>query len=90
MTKADLIAKLAENCTITRQAAELVLDRLAVIASHELALGEAVIIPGIVKLTPKERAARPGRNPRTGEVVQVAAKTVVVAKVAPALARAVA
>ena len=90
MAKSDLITALADKCGITKQSAAQVLDGLAVIASHELALGETVTIPGIVKLTPKERAARMGRNPRTGEAVPVAAKTVVTAKVVPALARAVA
>lgn len=90
MTKAELIAALAEKCGATQREAEVALDGLAAIASHELALGETVTIPGVVKLTPKERPARPGRNPRTGEAIEVPAKTVVTAKVVPSLAKALA
>lgn len=90
MTKAELITALAENCQVTKQAAEQLLDGLADVVSHDLAIGETVTIPGIVKLTPKQRAARTGRNPRTGDAVQIAAKMVVTAKVVPALAKALA
>lgn len=90
MTKAELITALAENCHVTKQAAEQMLDGLAAVASHELALGETVTIPGVVKLVPKQREARTGRNPRTGETMEIAAKTVVSAKVVPSLAKALA
>lgn len=90
MTKSELIASLADKCSITKQSAELALDALATIVSHELALGETVTIPGLVKLAPKERAARTGRNPSTGAAVDIPAKTVVSAKVMPSLSKALA
>ncbi len=90
MTKAELIAALAEKCGATQRETEQTLDGLAAVISHELAMGETVTIPGVVKLTPKDREARTGRNPRTGEAVEIAAKTVVAAKVVPSLAKALA
>lgn len=90
MTKSELIAALAERCSITKQAAEQVLDGLAAVVSHDLALGEVVTIPGIVKLSTKQREARQGRNPSTGETIEIAAKTAVTAKVVPSLAKALA
>lgn len=90
MTKSELITSLADKCSITKQSAEMMLDALAAVTSHELALGEAVTIPGIVKLAPKERAARTGRNPSTGEPIEIPARTAITAKVVPSLAKALA
>lgn len=90
MTKSELIAALAEATELNKTKVELVLDALATVVSHDLALGETVTLPGIVKLVPKEREACTGRNPRTGEPVEIAAKTVITAKVVPSLARALA
>ncbi|PID36854.1 MAG: hypothetical protein CR993_03105 [Rhodobacterales bacterium] len=86
MTKLELIKALAEECNTTAGAAESLLDGLARVASKKLGEGGEVIIPGLVKLTTKERAARKGRNPRTGEEVAIPAKTVVHVKVLKALA----
>ncbi|MDO5606007.1 MAG: HU family DNA-binding protein [Paracoccus sp. (in: a-proteobacteria)] len=90
MTKSELIALMAAHEPLTKATAEAVLDVLAKVAAEELADGETVTIPGIVKLTPKARAARTGRNPQTGAAIDIPAKTVVTAKVSAALAKAVA
>ncbi|MDO5704058.1 MAG: HU family DNA-binding protein [Paracoccus sp. (in: a-proteobacteria)] len=90
MTKAELIADLATECRIAKTDAALMLAALEVVTTSALNNGETVTIPGIVKLTPKAREARTGRNPRTGEAVEIAAKTVVTAKISAALAKAVA
>ncbi len=86
MTKLELIKALAEECTTTAGAAESLLDGLARVASKELGEGGEVTLPGLVKLTTKERAARKGRNLRTGEEVAIPARTVVAMKPLKALA----
>ncbi len=86
MTKAELIKALAAECTTTAGAAESLLDGLARVASKELGEGGEVTIPGLVKLTTRERAARKGRNPRTGEEIDIPVKTVVSVKVLKGLA----
>ena len=90
MTKTELIAQLAADSGIAKADVEKVLDALAQEAITELAQGIPLTIPGVVKLTPKARAARTGRNPRTGEAVAIPAKTAVTAKVSSTLAKAVA
>lgn len=81
LKKSELIAAIAEASSQSRAAVGYMLDGLEIAAKAALANGSAVTIPGLVKLAPKDRAARIARNPATGEAVQVAAKTVVVAKV---------
>jgi len=42
-----------------------------------LAKGEAIVLPGFANLSIKERAARTGRNPKTGEAIQISARKAV-------------
>ena len=81
LKKSDLIAAIAEQSGQTRAAIGYMLDAQESAVKGALAAGAAVTIPGIVKLAPKDKAARVGRNPHTGETMQIAAKRVVVAKV---------
>lgn len=86
MTKSELIKALSEECCITVGIAEILLDGLARVTSKELGEGGDVTIPGIAKLVTKVRPARKGRNPGTGEEIDIPAKTVVHVKVLKALA----
>ena len=67
-----------------------ILSALAIIAKSEIAKGNPIEIPGLVHFKIVDRAARPGRNPQTGETIQIPAKRVVKAVVAKALNDAVA
>jgi len=53
--------------------------------NEELMAGRAVTIPGVVKLKPVDRAARKGRNPATGESIDIPARRDVKATVSPTL-----
>lgn len=64
---------------------EQVLDQLAATAHEQIAQGEDFLIPGIGKLSTSAREARIGRNPRTGEALEIPAKTVVKFSAAKAL-----
>lgn len=90
MTKAELVTRVSKEALETGTTVEFVLDALGRVAAAELARGGEVPLPGIGKLAVKARAAREGRNPRTGEVVQVPAKRAVVLKVGKALKETVA
>lgn len=85
MTKQELINSLADLSDLPRKDVSNVLDNLAEVAASELADTGEITLPGIGKLKAKERAARTGRNPQTGEAVEVAAKTVVKFSAAKAL-----
>ncbi len=82
MTKAQLVAHIAEEVGISKKEAVAVLEALTRTAYEQAPNG--FTIPGIGKLEVKERAARQMRNPRTGEQIQVPAKTVLRFRVAKA------
>jgi DNA-binding protein HU-beta len=85
LTKPQIIAEIHALTGDTRKNITLTLDALAVVAERELNAGNAVSIPGIVKLARRTRAARLGRNPATGAEVQIPAKTIVTAKASKSL-----
>ncbi len=71
MNKADLIDKIAEKCGCTKADAERMMDVVLDTITGTLKKGEEVAIAGLGKFTARMRAAREGRNPRTGEAVQI-------------------
>ncbi|SNS06192.1 DNA-binding protein HU-beta [Humidesulfovibrio mexicanus] len=77
MTKKDLIAKIAEESGDSKATVERVLDSLGSVAAAELLGGGEVPLPGLGKLKAKECKAREGRNPKTGQPLQIAAHTAV-------------
>lgn len=72
MTKSQLAGELAQKTGITKKSAEDVLNELATIAYREA--DNSFTIPGIGKLVVVNRKARMGRNPATGETIQIPAK----------------
>jgi len=77
MTKSELVEIIAENYgEITRREAEVVVNEIFQAISEALANGERVELRGFGSFTTKRRNPRVGRNPKTGESVQVPGKTV--------------
>lgn len=72
-TKAELINAAAEAADISKAAAERVLNALNEKISESLQAGESVTIPGFGTYSVSERQARTGRNPQTGEEIQIKA-----------------
>ncbi len=81
-TKSEIIAELAETAGVEKTQAATILEALVAMAIREATDG--FTIPGLGKLVKAERAARTGRNPATGESIQIAAKTVLKFKLAKA------
>ena len=75
MKKGELIAKIAE-AGLSKKDAGLALDAAIAAISGALAKGESVQLVGFGTFGVKERTAREGRNPRTGEVVKIKAAKV--------------
>lgn len=73
MTKAELINTLAANAGTTKNDAAHLLAALEHTATTHLRAHGEFSIPGIGKLKVSERAARTGRNPKTGESVSIPA-----------------
>ncbi len=84
MTKSETLQALAEKLGKTRKEVSEMLEALVVLAYAETKKSGEFTIPGLGKLVKKHRAARTGRNPATGEQIQIAAKTVVKFRVAKA------
>jgi len=82
MTKTQLVAALAEKVGISKKQAAQVLEGLASLAYREA--GNGFTIPGIGKLVVVNRKARVGRNPKTGETIQIPAKKALKFRVAKA------
>ena len=77
MTKRELIAKIAEDTDLDLSPVEAVLNSLGNVAAAELLGGGDVPIPRLGKLKTKDRGARLGTNPKTGERMTIPAGTMV-------------
>ena len=84
MTKSQTISALADKLGKSKKEVSDILDTVVALAYSETKKSGEFTIPGIGKLIKKNRAARMGRNPATGEQIQIKAKTVVKFRVAKA------
>ncbi len=84
MTKSQLSAHIAEKAGITKKTAAEIIDELAAVAYSEAKKNKQFTLPGIGKLVLNNRKARKGRNPATGQEIDIPAKTVVKFRVAKA------
>ena len=84
LTKSEVINKLADATQTPRKTAIIFLDTLVTLAYGETKKKGEFVIPGIGKLVKQKRKARTGINPKTGEKIKIAAKTVVKIRIAKA------
>jgi DNA-binding protein HU-beta len=84
LTKAQLVTEISEKTGITKKDVTGLLDDLNTIAYKETKKKGSFVLPGMGKLVLVKRKARKGRNPATGEEIQIKAKTVVKFRVAKA------
>lgn len=89
MNKQELISKIAEKAGISKKDAAAALAALTATITEELKAGEKIAIPNLGSFEVRERTARTGKNPRTGEAVEIAAKKLPAFKPAKALKDAV-
>ena len=73
MTKADLVAKIAEKAGLSKKDAEAALNAFMDAVKEALAAGEKVSLVGFGTFEVVQRAARKGRNPQTGEEITIPA-----------------
>ncbi len=77
MKKLELITKVAEASKITKKQANDVVDAVCEVIKNELQKeGNRVTLPGFGTFSTVERKDRTGRNPQTGQVIQIAARRV--------------
>lgn len=73
MNKADFIGAVAEASGMTKADAQRAVDAVIDVVKDTLGKGESISLTGFGTFDVRERAARTGRNPRTGETIQIKA-----------------
>ncbi len=73
MTKADLVAQVAKRSGLTAKAAKDAVNAVFDVIADALKRGEKVVVTGFGTFMVRRRAARKGRNPQTGEEIQIPA-----------------
>ena len=73
MNKAELIAAVAENAELTKKDAEKALKAFVDVVTEELKKGHKIQLVGFGTFETSERAAREGRNPKTGKTMTIEA-----------------
>lgn len=90
MKKDELVQAVADAADLTKADADRALSAVVDAVTGAVASGQKVQIPGLGTFEPRERSAREGRNPQTGETLQIAATTVPGFKAATAFKQATA
>jgi DNA-binding protein HU-beta len=85
MNKAELIAQVAEKSDLTKKDAEKAVSALIETVEEALVKGDRVQLVGFGTFEIRERAARKGRNPQTGQEIDIAATRVPVFKAGKSL-----
>ncbi len=76
MNKRELIEKVALEAGISKAQAKLAVDAIVKVIEESLKKREPVNLAGFGTFSVKQRAARPGRNPQTGEVIRISASEI--------------
>lgn len=89
MNKGELITAVAEKSDVTKKVAEAIIDAVFGTIEETLANGDKVQLVGFGSFEVRDRAARTGRNPQSGEPITIAASKAPVFKAGKALKDAV-
>ena len=76
MTKTDLAARVADRVHLTKRQTEAIVSVLLACVTEALRQGDKVELRGFGSFRSRSRPARQGRNPRTGDAIQVPGKKV--------------
>ena len=87
MNKAELVGSIAERSGLSKADAGAALEAFVDTVSDGLASGDRISLVGFGTWSVNERPARMGRNPRTGDSIEIAAKKVVKFKPGATLAK---
>jgi len=76
MNKAELVEEVTNQTGVTKRASREAVDAMTSVISDTLARGEKVTLVGFGTFQVMKRKARRGRNPRTGETIEIPTKKV--------------
>lgn len=89
MNKSELVEAIASGCGVTKADASRVLDTFMTTVTDALKSGDQVVLPGFGSFSTGNRSARTGRNPQTGETIEIKASRVAKFKAGKSLKEAV-
>lgn len=73
MNKTELISNIAEKANTTKKTTAAIVDEMFAVITDAIADGDKVTLVGFGTFEARERAARTGKNPQTGEAVEIPA-----------------
>lgn len=73
MNKTELVERIARDSSVNKVQAKAVYDSIVETIKTELQAGGSVVLPGFGTFEVRNRAPREGRNPQTGEPIQIKA-----------------
>ena len=76
MTKAEIVSQVADDIFVTRKEADLIVSTVLESIMDSLLIGDKVELRGFGSFRTRKRAARMGRNPKSGEPVEVPQKII--------------
>ena len=76
MNKGDMVEEVSAQTGLSKRASTEAFDAITSVITDALARGEKVTLAGFGTFQVRERKARRGRNPRTGQTIQISAKKV--------------
>jgi len=85
MTQSEVVNYFADKTGLKRGQVKEFFEELATLATQEVKSNGEFVLPGFGKLVRSERKAREGRNPATGETIQIPAKTTLKFRVGEAM-----
>ena len=77
MNKKELISAISHRAGITKADSENALNAVISCITELLSEGDSIVLPGFVSISVKQRAARTGRNPSTGQPLHIPASNIV-------------
>ena len=77
MNKAELVSAIAKRADVPTSTVDSVIDGLREELVEAITRGDKVAVPGLLTVERSQRSARTGRNPQTGESIEIAAANTV-------------
>jgi DNA-binding protein HU-beta len=77
MNKAELVSAIAKRADVSASTVDSVIDGLREELVEAITRGDKVAVPGLITVERSQRSARTGRNPQTGESIEIAAANTV-------------